>query len=110
MTSPIDSFYKDIKFIEDHKLEPHLLSREKLSNVPKEYWINCAPQLISEVFNRLPMQLRTDIDILMFLPCTKHDLQTDQNCDYDDYDGPRLLRYKCRSCIDETKNKKQYKV
>lgn len=93
------SFMENLKSIENKRGSPHKITAEEIMHVPKEYWIHCAhPSLVSEVFNKLPHYLRTDLDILKRLPCTEHYQRNNSRNGWDDFDGPTPIRLECFKC------------
>lgn len=70
------------------------MSRQQLSDMPKEVMIACAPHEIALVWDKLPQHLQNDIDILKYQYCLEHsnnNSENDINGDVNDGPPPRKL-------------------
>lgn len=70
------------------------MTKEQLADLPKEIMISCAANEIALVWDKLPIHLREDIDILKYQYCLEHynkDYGPDENVDVNDGPVPRKL-------------------
>lgn len=75
------------------------MSRQQLADMPKEVMIACAPNEIALVWDRLPVHLQNDVDILKYQYCTEHYNYTeDGSSSIDVNDGPSPRRIFCCYC------------
>ena len=71
------------------------MTSEELRNMPKEVMIACAPQEIALVWNKLPEQLKNDIDVMKYQYCDEH---WSTNSGDDEIDGPGVRKIFCCYC------------
>ena len=75
------------------------MSKEQLSDMPKEVMIGCAAHEIAIVWDKLPKNLQDDIDILKYQYCQEHYSKDDDiRSNVDVNDGPSPRRIFCCYC------------
>ena len=73
------------------------MTREQLENMPKEVMIGLAPNEIAPVWDKLPIHMQTDVDMVKYQFCTEHYNSTNVNDD-DEGDGPIPRKLFCCYC------------
>lgn len=74
------------------------MSRQQLSNLPKEVIIGCASNEIALVWDKLPEHLQNDIDVLKYQYCTEHYNNDSRAASSDVNDGPIPRKIFCCYC------------
>lgn len=79
------------------------MTKQQLSDMPKEVMIACAPHEIALVWDKLPSHLQSDIDILKYQYCTEHydsttSVTLNKEHSFDVNDGPTPRRIFCCYC------------
>lgn len=75
------------------------MSKEQLSDMPKQVMIGCAAHEIALVWDKLPKHLQNDIDILKYQYCQEHySNNEDSGSNIDVNDGPSPRKIFCCYC------------
>ncbi|MBT0716583.1 hypothetical protein DOLIC_00054 [Dolichomitus sp. PSUC_FEM 10030005] len=81
--------------IDWHK-DPRKLTRSELQNIPKQMLLKHFGSFISYLWDKLPDHIKSDNDVLLYLPCYTH-YRTSNLRDYIDGSEPPQRR-KCTVC------------